>query len=94
MKKITAKTKFIRVIIALIMFYVVYVLIQQQSTLNYYKERQDYYIGQIEAQEKELETLEKNKLMYDSDMFIEKMAREKLGYVKPGERVFLDSSDK
>ena len=46
----------------------------------------------IKQLEKETQSLNKNKERYKSDEFIEKVAREKLGYVKPGERVYIDKT--
>ena len=91
-RKMTLKTKLSRILIVLIMVYVAYILIQQQISLNYYGTRQDYYKDEINNQKQELEALEKKQIMYDSDIYIEKLARVMLGYVILGEIVFLESS--
>jgi cell division protein FtsB len=46
--------------------------------------------AKIIGENKQNETLKKQKDTMNSDEYIEKTAREKLGMVKPGERVFVD----
>jgi cell division protein FtsL len=46
--------------------------------------------AKITGENKQNETLKKQKDTMNSDEYIEKIAREKLGMVKPGERVFVD----
>jgi cell division protein FtsB len=91
-KKIKSKiiSAFGRIMIAVATVYVVYILIQQQMQLNTYKAQQDYYKAQIELEQKKLQELENNKLLYTTDSYIEKIAREKLGLVKPEEVIFVD----
>lgn len=71
-------------------FYVAYVLISQQ--IQFYKGNKTFNQNQkkIVQMEKENQELTKEKATYDSDENIEKIAREKLGYVKPGEKVYID----
>ncbi len=91
-KKIKSKiiSAFGNIMIAVATVYVVYILIQQQMQLNTYKAQQDYYKAQIELEQKKLQELENNKLLYTTDSYIEKIAREKLGLVKPEEVIFVD----
>lgn len=91
-KKIKSKiiSAFGNIMIAVATVYVVYILIQQQMQLNTYKAQQDYYKTQIELEQKKLQELENNKLLYTTDSYIEKIAREKLGLVKPEEVIFVD----
>lgn len=44
----------------------------------------------IAQQEKETKKLMQIKEKYNSNEYIEKIAREKLGYVKPGEKIYID----
>ncbi|NLY42888.1 MAG: septum formation initiator family protein [Clostridiaceae bacterium] len=73
--------------------YVVYILIQQQIILNSYKEQKNYYIQQIKEEEAKAEQLKRLSLLYSTDMYIERIARDKLGLVKSNEKVFIDITD-
>lgn len=44
----------------------------------------------IEEEEEKQRTLSNQQHYYESDAYIEKLAREKLGYVKPNDVVFID----
>lgn len=70
--------------------YVVYVIIGQQ--IQFYKGNKIFNQNQdkIVQKEKENKDLIKAQETYKSDENIEKIAREKLGYVKPGEKVYID----
>jgi len=58
---------------------------QKQAELTIIEE----HITQAQQMSKELE---REREMLHSDISIERMAREKLGMVKPGERVFIDTN--
>ncbi len=73
--------------------YTAYILIQQQISLNAYKTQTKYYQGKIAEEHKKQEKLERLEMLYNTDMFIERIARDKLGLVKQGERVFIDISE-
>lgn len=72
--------------------FVIYLLANLQ--IEFYKENKAYKANQekIIQMEKETQELTKAKQTYNSDENIEKEAREKLGYVKPGEKVYIDKS--
>jgi cell division protein FtsL len=69
---------------------VAYVLVSQQ--IQFYKGNKTFRQNQekISQRENENNKLAKEKEKYKSDGNIEKLAREKLGYVKPGEKVYID----
>jgi cell division protein FtsB len=46
--------------------------------------------AKIKEEEKNMEELKKQKDIINSDEYIEKIAREKLGMVKKGEKIFVD----
>jgi len=70
--------------------YFAYVFIDQQKVL-YAKEIEMNSIQmKIEEETKLNKELKKQKEMLGSDEYVEKIAREKLGMVKPGERIFVD----
>lgn len=87
-KRINPK-KLLYLIIAL---YVGYILFQQQMYLIACEKEENAYLKQIEEQKKITEQLKSQEASYQSDSFIEKMAREKLGMVLPGEKIFIDIS--
>ncbi len=82
-----------KIMIGIVIIYVGYILVQQQITLNLYKVQEKYYEEKILAEKDKTNALKKQKMLYNTDMYIEKIARDKLGLVKPGERVFIDISD-
>ncbi len=87
-KRINTK-KLLYLIIAL---YVGYILFQQQMYLIACGKEENANLKQIEEQKKITQQLKSQEASYQSDWFIEKMAREKLGMVLPGERIFIDIS--
>jgi cell division protein FtsL len=84
------KSKLGFVVLLLFSIYFVYVFAEQQHML-YVK---NIEMRNVEAKVKEEQAtndkLIKQKDMISSDEYIEKIAREKLGMVKPGEKVFVD----
>ena len=64
--------------------------IMQQPQINDNKEKIDDLTAQIAEQEQKLETLEELKDKVDTDEYIEKVAREKLGLIKENEIIFID----
>ena len=88
-RKKNTLVKYICIIIVL--FYVAYILINQQLTLNDYTKTSDNLSEQIEAQVSNKEDLQKEKENIDSLEFIEKMAREKLDMYYPNEKIYIDN---
>ena len=88
-RKKNTLVKYICIIIVL--FYVAYILINQQLTLNDYTKTSDNLSAQIEAQVSNKEDLQKEKENIDSLEFIEKMAREKLDMYYPNEKIYIDN---
>lgn len=72
---------------AVLMVYAVIILIQQQSSINAKKDELAAIEAQIEAQKLQTEELEEI-LENNDDDYIIRMAREDLGLVFPGERVY------
>lgn len=62
----------------------------QQPQINNNKEKIDDLTAQIAEQEQKLKTLEELKDKVDTDEYIEKVAREKLGLIKENEIIFID----
>lgn len=70
--------------------YIIITLINQQKTLNLYKNNQEQLSSQIKEQTEHQEELLATKANVDSVEFIEEMAREKLDMYLPNERVYID----
>jgi len=73
--------------------YVVYILISQQIQMFKFNKQIRTNNEKIVSEQKVIDELNKTKQTYKSDEFIEKMARERLGYVKVGEKVYIDRSN-
>lgn len=86
MKKIYKK-----VLILLIGIYVVFVLINQQNTLNQYSQESEELSEKIQEEQETKEELAKKKDDVNSLEFIEQTAREKLDMYYPNERVYVDT---
>ena len=72
--------------------YAVYILAQQQVQINNYHVQAKACEEKIEYEKQVIEKLQSLQEVYKSDQFIESVARDKLGLVKPGEKVFIDAS--
>ena len=86
MKKIYKK-----ILILLIGIYVVFVLINQQNTLNQYSQESEELSKKIQEEQEAKEELAKKKDDVNSLEFIEQTAREKLDMYYPNERVYVDT---
>ena len=85
-KKVNIK----RVLLIGLCVYFLSVFSIQQFKINEYKVKEDYYniaISEINEEKEEYEMLANKS---DSTDYIEKVAREKLGLVKPYEKIFID----
>jgi len=78
-----------KIIFIFIILYFAVTFVNQQKTLNAYKEEQSYYEAKIEEQKEYNETLVSTKENINSLEYIEQIAREKLDMYLPNERVYL-----
>ena len=93
MKRIFRNKKILKVIIILIVLsYFIYVLINQQTTLNSYQTEQDYVSSQIQDQQEYKNELADMEANINSDEYIEQIARDKLDMYLPNERVYVDAN--
>ena len=78
--------------IALILFgvYFVYTLVQQQIQINKYNSQIEMYSADIKTKKELTEYYNSQKGNTKTDEYIENVARENLGYVKPYEKIFVD----
>ena len=74
-------------------FYVTYVMTVQQPIMQA-KTKQLNEIKTLleEAQQKNLD-LREQLLLVESDAYVEKVARERLGLIMPGEKIFIELKD-
>lgn len=80
-----------KVLILLISIYVVFVLINQQNTLNQYSQESEELSEKLQEEQETKEELAKKKDDVNSLEFIEQTAREKLDMYYPNERVYIDT---
>ena len=79
-----------KVLFAIIACYVISIFISQQTTLSTYKTEISKYEQEIEDAKEEKQELIAMKDNVNSEEYIEKIAREKLGMYLPNERVYID----
>lgn len=89
MKK-KSKSKFGYVLLLVFAIYFSYVFAEQQSLLYAKNTELKDAEAKIKEEQAANEELKKQEEMISSEEYIEKIAREKLGMVKPGEKVFVD----
>ena len=84
------KIKLSKILFIGVAIYFVSVFCVQQFRINEYKVKEEYYsnvITELNQEKAEYETLASQ---YNTAEYIEKVAREKLGLVKPYEKIFMD----
>lgn len=72
--------------------YIIVTLVSQQGSLNANAELSKEYERKIRTAQEEQGALKEELAGIDSDEYLERMAREKLGMVKSNERVFIDAT--
>jgi len=80
------------ILLALVFVCIAYKLIPSQMLYYEYKNECQILEKKISEEKKKLEELKHTLELYQSDEYNERLAREKLGLVKPGEQVFIDAS--
>ena len=77
------------ILIAFIVYFL-FIIVEQQKILYSKEEAMKNIRTRVEEETRENEELIRQKEILDTDEYIEKVAREKLGMVKPGEKIFID----
>lgn len=72
--------------------YIAATFFSQQKSLNANAQLAKEYENKIHSAQQEQEALKSELEDADSEMYLERMAREKLGMVKSNERVFIDAT--
>lgn len=91
-KKKNLKTLVKKILICFIILYIGGTLVGQQFDIARLNREIDEIDGQIAEAKREGEVLASEMEASKTDEYAERVAREKLGYMKPYEKVFIDSS--
>jgi cell division protein FtsB len=86
------KLKFKNLFIVIFIVYAVVTVINQQFAISELKETEQAAVSKIEAVKKDNDKLVEMINNATSVEYVEKMAREQLGLVKAGEKVYIDQS--
>lgn len=90
-KKKKSKNSKIRLFIIIgALIYISFIFVDQQKIIKIKNAEMQELQSRIEEELKISEELKEQKDLVNSPEYIEKMAREKLGMVKPSEKVFVD----
>jgi len=76
-----------------LLIYMLVIIYKQEDMFNARRAELNEVLAKIEAETEYKQQLEKEKQELFSDEHIEKVAREKLGLVRPGDKVFVDIND-
>ena len=91
-KKAEMKNRIVVLVIVLFLSYLIWTVITQQVTINQYKTQKMQMEQKLADEQKITEELKDKKVLQGTDEYLESQARDKLGLVKGGEKVFLDTN--
>ncbi len=91
-KKKSKNVNIVHIVSILFMIYFVYTFYDQQIKINNYNSQIEMYESDIEAKRNLAEYYNNQSQNIQTDEYIESVAREKLGYVKPYEKIFIDAN--
>lgn len=83
-----------KIFVALFSVYAAFTLVSLQIQISAKKDEQAVLTSQVEEQKLRNAEIEALLTSDDTNEYYARIAREKLGYVTPGERVFVDISSK
>lgn len=86
------KTGHLIILIAVCLVFIVF--IKQQITINRNNNEIKTINEQIEAENNKAKEIKEKEKQYATDEYVEQIARDELGLVKPDEKVFVDSGNK
>ncbi|HZK33410.1 MAG TPA: septum formation initiator family protein [Tissierellaceae bacterium] len=81
-------------IILLGLVYIIVVFWKQEKLLSELEAKKQENVLEVESLEKDIKVLEKEIEESDTLKFVEKVAREELGFVKPRELIYIDKNKK
>lgn len=90
MKILKSRKFYKKLFIIIISIYILNIFINQQNTLDSYKNNQQYYAKQIQEQTEYKESLLAKKDNLNSPEYIEEIARGKLDMYLPNEKIYID----
>ncbi|MDD3192388.1 MAG: septum formation initiator family protein [Oscillospiraceae bacterium] len=91
-KKKSPKSRLLKIAVCLFVVYIVYAIVAQQLELRERKMVLETIQEQCQEQSEANKEVERLLAMSDDKDYIERIAREKLGYAYPDEKVYIDSS--
>lgn len=91
-KKKSLKLSPLKIAIFVFVSYFIYNICEQQIQINKYNSQIEMYTSEINAKKDQVEYYKNQKSSIDSVEYIENVARESLGYVKPYEKIFVDTN--
>ncbi len=83
-----------KIFVAAFSIYAAFTLVSLQIQIGAKREEQQLLQSQVEEQSLRNAEIEALLTSEDNDEYVARLARDKLGYVSPGERVFVDVSSK
>lgn len=89
---ISKLNKAMNLILVLLVVYVIFTTIKQQTKITSYNKDISYYTSQKEELDRKKEELITTQKNVNSEEYIEKVAREKLDMYYPNETVYIDVS--
>lgn len=91
-RKLNLKKFTIAILVVLFAVYFIYIMIWQQITITRKNREIDALSEKIETANAQTEKLEAELENLNDPEYLEKIAREKLGLIRPNERVFVDAN--
>ena len=89
-KKRKIKVDYLRVILIVVLVYFSITFVRQQLSINEYNVKIKSVKEDISETKAKIDELKDIETKVDDSEYIEKVAREELGYVKPYEKIFID----
>lgn len=91
-EKKSSKSRLLRIAVFLFVIYIAYSIVMQQLEIQQRKSALEDIQLQCQEQEEANQEMERLLAMSTDKDYIERIAREKLGYAYPDEKVYIDSS--
>lgn len=93
-KKKKRRLRLVHMVIGFLFIYVGLILWNQRNLMKNLESKKREIMGEVQTLEKEVEDLNKEIEDSDSLQFVEKVARDDLGMVKPREIIYIDKNKK
>ena len=89
-KKRKIKVDYLRVLLIIVLVYFSVTFVRQQLSINEYNVKLKSVKEDISETKAKIDELKEIETKVDDSEYIERIAREELGYVKPYEKIFID----